>query len=220
MTEPSTTVVSRGDERSKGDRTRRRLLDAAAGEIARRGPDGTSLAGVARRSGLKPGSVYFHFSSREALIEAVLEEGVRESLRILDTALATVPEDGGPVDRLRAAIRGHLEALHRLSDYAVVVLAPQFTPAREAMPSYRELRHRYVERWAELVAEAQDAGALAAGVDPRGARDLILGALNAAGLAGRAIDDTSTGLCALLGLGGEPGRPRAGAAGPSDGSGP
>lgn len=73
---------------TKGDRTRRRLLDAAAAEIARRGPGGTSLATVAQRADLKAGSVYFHLSSRDALIERVLEEGVREPLRILDETVA------------------------------------------------------------------------------------------------------------------------------------
>lgn len=185
---------------SKGDRTRRRLLDAAAAEIARRGPDGTSLAAVARRAELKAGSVYFHFDSRDHLIEAVLEEGVRESLRILDDAVSTLATDGTALDRLRAALRAHLQALEELSDYARVVLAPLFHTAGDRMPSYQASLRIYLVRWTEIISEVQAAGALAPGTDPRSIRDLILGALNAAGLAGRPIADTMDAAESLLGL--------------------
>ena len=199
---------------SKGDRTRRRLLDAAAAEIARHGPDATSLAGVARRAGLQPGSVYFHFSSRDALVEAVHEEGLRESLRILETALAAVPEGGGPAVRLRTAMRAHLEALSVLSDYAAVVLAPALVPARTTMPSYDDLFRSYLDRWTGLVVAAQRAGTLPPGPDPREVRDLIIGALNAAGLAGRPREGTARTLGLLIGIEPDPaepatGRPRA-----------
>jgi TetR/AcrR family transcriptional regulator, cholesterol catabolism regulator len=185
---------------SKGDRTRRRLLDAAAAEIARRGPDGTSLAAVARRAELKAGSVYFHFDSRDHLIEAVLEEGVRESLRILDDAVSALASPSGAPDRLRAALRAHLRALEELSDYASVVLAPSFHTAGEQMPAYRDALRTYLARWTEIISDAQAAGVLPPGTDPRSLRDLLLGGLNASGLAGRPVADTVRAMDSLLGL--------------------
>lgn len=185
---------------TKGDRTRRRLLDAAAAEIAERGAAGTSLAAVARRAQLKAGSVYFHFSSRDALIEAVLEEGVRESLRILDETVAPLAEGGDALDRVRAGVRAHLQALHELSDYATVVLTAPFHASPEELPAYRTARRLYLDRWTEMIADAQQDGLLAPGTDPRSVRDLVLGALNAAGLAGRPIADTVRAIEATLHL--------------------
>lgn len=115
------TVPAAPDRPSKGDRTRRRLLDAAASLLARDGRVGVSLSGIAEAAGLRTGSVYFHFGSKDELIATVLEEGLRESLRHLDDALAPlVAADAGA--RLWAAVRAHLDALVELSDYAAVVL--------------------------------------------------------------------------------------------------
>lgn len=134
------------EDTTKGERTRRRLLDVAASEVARRGLAGASLSAIAREVGIKPGSIYFHFGSKEALIEAMLEDGIRASLHRLAAALDDTPAPGGAEGRLRAAVRAHLGALADLRDYAVVVLAPQFAEDREALPTFRALRHDYLEQ--------------------------------------------------------------------------
>jgi len=188
------------EDTTKGERTRRRLLDVAASEVARRGLAGASLSAIAREVGIKPGSIYFHFGSKEALIEAMLEDGIRASLHRLAAALDDTPAPGGAEGRLRAAVRAHLGALADLRDYAVVVLAPQFAEDREALPTFRALRHDYLEHWRRIVADAQRATVLPDGLDPREIRDLLLGALNAAGLSGRSPDRTAMVLAALLGF--------------------
>lgn len=186
---------------TKGDRTRRRLLDAAAAQVARLGPAGVSLGGIAAAAGLKTGSVYFHFASKDELIATVLEEGLRESLRLLEEALAAVPDGADARARLRAAIRAHLGALHELDDYAVVVLTRRSADELPAAAEFRELRKRYVARWAELVADAQRAGVLPSGPDPRDVRDLIFGAMNSTlGRRGWSPDGTAVTLDRLLGL--------------------
>ena len=184
---------------SKGGRTRKRLLDATAAEVARCGVAGTSINAIAAAAGLKTGSIYFHFESKDRLVEAMLEEGLLASLAYLDAALAAVPDQAGAVARLGAAIRAHATAVHELSNYTVAVLAPSF-PSDSAGAAARKLRRSYVSRWTELVRNAQSAGVLAPQPDARLLRDLIFGALNAVGLAGRPSDDTADALQALLGF--------------------
>jgi TetR/AcrR family transcriptional regulator, cholesterol catabolism regulator len=191
---------------SKGDLTRRRILDAAAGEIARRGPAGASLGAIAAAAELQTGSIYFHFASKQALIESVLEEGIRGSLRRLDEM--AVPT-GTPAERLRAGVHAHLRALAELADYAVVVLAPRFADHPD-LTGFRALRREYLGRWSAMVADAQADGTLAAGPEPGEVRDLLLGALNAAGLAGQAPARTADAVFALLRLS-DPGSRDAGA---------
>ena len=197
------------DAPTKGDRTRRRLLDAAAAEVARHGRAGASLGAIASAAGLKPGSIYFHFGSREQLIDAMLEEGVRESLARLDRAMTEVPQGamtevprgarpGDPRARLRAAIRAHLDALHDLRDYAAVVLAPALALDGPPGAAFRELRRVYLQQWSRLVEDAQGTGVLAAGVPAPIVRDLILGALNSAGLAGRPPGETAAAVELLV----------------------
>jgi AcrR family transcriptional regulator len=176
-------------------------LDAAAAEVAKHGRAGASLTAIAVAAGLKPGSLYFHFASREQLIDAVLEEGLRESMARLDRAMAETAQLAHPADprtRLRAAIRAHLGALHDMRDYAALVLAPEMALEGPPAAEFRALRRAYLHQWSGLVEDAQRAGALAAGPAARTARDLLLGALNSAGLAGRPPAETATAVEALI----------------------
>src|ERR1700694_1412440 len=122
----NTSSAAASSQASKGDRTRKRLLDAAAAEVARCGVAGTSINAIAAAAGLKTGSVYFHFESKAQLVEAMLEEGLLASLAFLDAALAAVPENADAATRLGAAIRAHATAVHELSNYTVAVLGPSF----------------------------------------------------------------------------------------------
>jgi AcrR family transcriptional regulator len=187
---------------TKGDRTRRRLLDAAAAELAQFGAAGVSLGGIAATAGLKTGSIYFHFASKDELIATVLAEGLRETLRLLDEALSAVPDTTDARARLRAAIRAHLVALHELDDYATIVLA-RGTADVPVAAEFRALRKRYGSLWAELIADAQRAGVLRGGDDPRDVRDLLFGAMNSALSRGKWSPDAQAGvLTRLLGLDG------------------
>ncbi|HEY1944754.1 MAG TPA: TetR family transcriptional regulator [Roseiarcus sp.] len=183
---------------SKGDRTRKRLLDAAAAEVARCGVAGISINAIAAAAGLKTGSVYFHFESKSHLIEAVLEEGVRAALANLDEALSTVA-DTDAAGRLTVAIRAHAKSVNELRNYAIAVLGPSF-PDEYAATVARKLRQTYVSRWTALINEAQRIGALPPDEDPLLVRGLILGAINAVSLAGRPSDNIAYVLQALLGL--------------------
>src|ERR1700736_1728451 len=176
--------VTDSGQGSKGNRTRKRVLDATAAEVARCGVAGTSINAIAAAAGLKTGSIYFHFESKDRLVEAMLEEGLLASLAYLDAALAAVADQADAAARLGAAIRAHATAVHELSNYTVAVLAPSF-PSDSAGAAARKLRRTYVSRWTRLVIDAQSAGVLAREPDPRLLRDLILGALNAVSLAGQ-----------------------------------
>jgi TetR/AcrR family transcriptional regulator, cholesterol catabolism regulator len=202
----STVGPEAGSGGSKGERTRARLLDAAAAEVARHGATRASIGAIAAAAGLQTGSVYFHFASKDQLIAAMLEEGLRVTLSHLDAALAAVADPDDAAAQLRAAIRAHTAAVHELPDYTLAVLAPAF-PGDDgpAAPAFQALRRGYVERWTRLVADAQRAGVLAEGHQPRLLRDLIFGALNAVGLGGRSPDEAAAALEALIGLDRAPG---------------
>jgi TetR/AcrR family transcriptional repressor of nem operon len=54
------------------DRTRSKLLKAAAEQMRLHGPDGVSVANVMKRAGLTHGGFYAHFESKDALIAAAV----------------------------------------------------------------------------------------------------------------------------------------------------
>ena len=57
---------------TKGERTARRIMDAAEDLFAIQGYDGTSLRQIADRAGIKEPGLYNHFSGKQGLYEAVL----------------------------------------------------------------------------------------------------------------------------------------------------
>jgi AcrR family transcriptional regulator len=62
------------DTLTKGERTSRAIIDAAYDLIVAQGFAATSMRQIADRAGLALGSIYNHFSSKEEVFRAILEE--------------------------------------------------------------------------------------------------------------------------------------------------
>lgn len=56
----------------QGERTRQRIIEAAAQLFARKGFYGTSIADLAQATGLTKGALYHHFKNKDALFFAVI----------------------------------------------------------------------------------------------------------------------------------------------------
>lgn len=77
------------------------ILDAARRVFAAEGLEGASIRAIARQAGYTAGAIYFHFSSKEAIYGALLEESLDRLIEAVGSAEAAAP--GTPADRLRAA---------------------------------------------------------------------------------------------------------------------
>lgn len=77
--------LSRSESR---ELTRKRLLDAAARLFARNGFQATSVDDVAEAAGFSKGALYYNFSSKDDLFEALVEESIGQMIGSLETALA------------------------------------------------------------------------------------------------------------------------------------
>ena len=93
---------------SPRDNKRQQLLDAAARHFAEAGYDATSMRDIAADAGMKAGSIYYYFPSKENLLLAVHEEGIDWISRAV---LAALEEKSGPWRRLELAMGAHLQAL-------------------------------------------------------------------------------------------------------------
>lgn len=63
---------------SRAERKRQRILEAAGRCFARDGFAKATVEEIARQAGVSKGLVYVHFASKDELLEAVLEETLRE----------------------------------------------------------------------------------------------------------------------------------------------
>jgi AcrR family transcriptional regulator len=157
--------------RIRSDNRMADILDSAARQFAHRGYAATSMRAIADEANMLPGSLYYHFRSKEQLLVAVYEAGVEELCRSAHAAMETCQD---PWDRLEALCRAHVETVLRDSDYAHVLIRvlPSETP--KAASELQSLRRRFEDIYRSAVADL----ALSPGSDSRAIRLLLMGALN------------------------------------------
>lgn len=158
---------------------RGRILDESAGLFLRRGYNATSLREIADAVGVKAGSLYYHFASKEDLLVEILERGMEVMHAAFDDAAASAASGLDGRGRLRAHARAHLSALFEYGPYT----ANHVTAFHTAPDTVRErivpARDAYEARWTELLAELRRDGDLRADLDVGLARLILFGAMNA-----------------------------------------
>jgi AcrR family transcriptional regulator len=160
------------DADSLSDVRRGQLLSAAARVFSRRGYDGASLREICAAAGILPGSLYYHFKSKEDLFVTVHAEGFREINAAVDRALDWRTD---PWERLEAACAAHLAELVSGNEVAVVTGTSLFQPARPALQRrLNRERDAYEDRFRGLI----DPLPLPPDVDRTLLRLTLLGALN------------------------------------------
>jgi AcrR family transcriptional regulator len=147
------------------------ILDAAARLFRTQGFQGTSVRDIVRDVDMLPGSLYYHFATKEDLLAEVYAEGVR---RISARVRAAIEPLADPWARLEAACVAHLEAILEDDDYAQVVIRVRPADAPAAKPRLIALRDEYEALLTRLVASLK----LPRGTDRRTLRLMLLGALN------------------------------------------
>jgi AcrR family transcriptional regulator len=141
--------------RSDAIRNRALLLDAAARIFGARGLD-ASLEEVARCAGVGVGTLYRHFPNRDALIAAVLENGLaRFEAEVIDASRLTDPWEALVAVLVASADR-------QAADRAFYDVVAQRMP----IELRRSMRARVAELAEPIVRRAQEAGRLRADFTP------------------------------------------------------
>src|SRR3954465_1020012 len=118
--------------------TKERILDAALDSFGTRGYDGTSLDAVAGGLGVSKQTILYHFSSKEILLEAVIDRSAAElsaaledALRRAGTGFARMGAVVRSVFRLaarRPALLGLVREVSRLGPPATIRLTEALDP--------------------------------------------------------------------------------------------
>ncbi|MGC9520500.1 MAG: TetR/AcrR family transcriptional regulator [Anaerolineae bacterium] len=154
------------------EKTRERILRAAATLFARRGYEATGVAELCRRAGVSKGAFYYHFDSKQAVFLALAESWLDDLNSSLVDVLA---ETGAPDAQLLAMARRFQTVLTSQSSKAALLLeffaqASRDPKVREVvLAPYQSFRTRFVE----LIQEGIDAEHFRQ-VDPDAAAQVIL----------------------------------------------
>lgn len=188
ISRPATTARPRGrprktaDERDDGNR-RQELLRAAARLFRSQGFAATSTRDIAAAAGMRSGSPFYHFDSKEALLAAVMQEGMARAIERQSASMAhagaSVPRGPAlsPREALRVLVRSHFDVLLGPdSDFIPVMLYEWRSLSEAERIEVKRLKDGYEAAWVPVLQALHASGQLQG--DPALARLMLFGALN------------------------------------------
>ncbi|WP_052499040.1 TetR/AcrR family transcriptional regulator [Streptomyces vietnamensis] len=124
---PNTASKKKTTQASGGPERRRELLDTAAEVFAAQGYNATTVRKIADAAGMLAGSLYYHFDSKESMLDEILSTFLNELWEGYDAVLdadlgpretieALVTESFREIDRHRAAVAIYQKESQHLVD--------------------------------------------------------------------------------------------------------
>lgn len=158
--------------------TRENLLRHAAKMLSTHGYAATTMRAIAEQADIEAASIYYHFSSKEDLVEHVMAHGVERFEHTMQAHLAALPAGAGARQRFEATVAGILDGLVTHSDFATAhnKLLGQLPDKLQRQQDKRYQQHRKI--WDKLLLELQAEGHLRPDVDLGLCRVFILGTVN------------------------------------------
>ncbi len=139
---------------ARGERTLRKILDAARDEFGERGFGETSIVGITQRAGVALGTFYTYFDSKEAVFGAVVRD---MSAQVRDHVAPAFKGATDALDGERRALESFLNFAREHRDvYRIIDEAEFIEPA-----AYREHYETTAMRIAARFKAARDKGELA-----------------------------------------------------------
>ena len=162
---------------SKSQKSREAILESAAKLFRRQGYSATTLRQIADLAEIQAGSIYYYFDSKSAILDEVLDEGLR---RVFNGVKLKLKQAGDVSHRqkIALAIEAHLVALHDASDFTSANIRIYGQLPEHLKGPHRAIRRAYARYWDRLLSDAQKAGEIRSDIELIPLRIFVLGALN------------------------------------------
>jgi AcrR family transcriptional regulator len=139
---------------ARGERTLRKILDAARGEFGERGFSDSSIVGITQRAGVALGTFYTYFDSKESVFQALVRD---MSAQVRDTVAPVFKDATDALDGERRALESFLRFAREHRDVYRIVDEAEFVEPE----AYREHYETTAARIAARFVTARDKGELA-----------------------------------------------------------
>jgi TetR/AcrR family transcriptional repressor of nem operon len=170
---------SAGKFMTKGEQTRRKIVEAAAPIFNQRGYEGSSLNDLMQATGLKKGGIYRHFSSKEELAAEAFDYTWETAW---NARLLHVDEKANGIEKLRQLIANFLDYRSPVAGGCPILNTA--TDADDGNPVLRARVAKALRSWLTrlqtIVEQAQERGETRPGVDPKAVSTLIVASLEGA----------------------------------------
>jgi AcrR family transcriptional regulator len=139
---------------ARGERTMRKILDAAREEFGERGYSESSIVGITQRAGVALGTFYTYFDSKESLFQALVRD---MSAQVRDNVGPAISKGSDGLDSERLALEAFLKFAREHRDIYRIIDESEFVePA-----VYREHYETTATRIAARLGAARGRGELA-----------------------------------------------------------
>jgi len=149
------------------------LVRAAARLFVDKGFEATTTRDIAEAVGMRSGSPFYHFRSKQALLKAAIADGLETAYQRMEAATAGIEN---PEQRLRTMIRTHLGNLLQGECQAPLLLYESRALDAAARAEISALADRYQRPWQATLDELAAGGRLKNAAPP--VRLFLFGMLN------------------------------------------
>ncbi|MCH2041538.1 MAG: TetR/AcrR family transcriptional regulator [Saccharospirillaceae bacterium] len=153
-----------GRRRLQPEERRRLLLTYAVEVFALRGIGRGGHTEIAEMGGVSVATVFNYFKTREALVEAVLED---VDNFLISLAESVYSEEDDPVQAIRTHIKAFLNACEENPSYIKVWLEWSASVREETWPSYLEFQNKLLDMIAKQVDKGVKKGLMEPGLAPK-----------------------------------------------------
>lgn len=159
-------VPDEGNRRSE-------LIRKAGRLFLEKGYDATTIRDIADAVGMRSGSPFYHFKSKQDMLKAVMIEGLQSALASQEEAMAGLRE---PEEKFRALVKSHLRIILEDHTEFPVLLYEWRALSGESRAEVIAVKDRYEAIWQSTLKELKKAGLV--NDDSKVVRLLLFGALN------------------------------------------
>ena len=163
---------------SKAAKTRMHILSSAAKVMRASGYRASTLRQIAAAAQMEAGSIYYHFSSKEDLLDEVLDRGLREMADGVSKILSDYEKYPDPSKQLAYAIDAHMKVLFARSEFTSANIRMYGQLPQEVRARHRPVRKKYASAWDACLKNAQDDKIVRSDFEVVPLRLFLLGALN------------------------------------------
>ena len=162
----------------KYDRQRQAAIRAAASVFAEKGFHGACTKDIAERLGIKQGSLYYYFSSKEEALGEVCLFGIEDYVGHMDDIANS---EQSFAEKLTATVTSHLSSYRERNEALKVYNDERLYLPEARRTRLKELGSRYRQQLEDIFEDAKQSGAVRENIDSRFAAQAVIGLCNAWG---------------------------------------
>ena len=149
---------------TRSDATKKKLFDAAMELIGDRGFADASVDEIVDRAGVAKGTVYYHFSGKAELVEALIQDRLRPLAEQFRQAAEANADD--PRAAIEALVRAELEFLSGNSSFSKLLLTELWREDRVWRGTLMLLRSELLTVMRDVIVEGIESGDFRDDIDP------------------------------------------------------